>query len=263
MNKIPAREGWNWVKQGFALFRKQPLGLAALFFGYVLITVALGLVPLVGKLLSYLLVPMFTVAFMQGCADAEAGKRVHPGLLLTGFRSPHSANLFKLGGVYLLLAVLAIAASTLVDGGVWLQILLNQVEQESIDPKTSSVGAAILFTAFAQLVTFVLLAFTGPLVHWQGMGVGKAVFYSVLGIFGAAKSFAVFALAWFGISAIIGQVVALLFGRTQMFQTVLIPVSLIYTIAAFCSFFAVYCTLYGAPQAEPAKPVAANGTDDV
>ena len=66
MNKLPAREGWNWVKQGFGLFRKQPLGLAALFFGYLLLTIALGLIPLVGKLLSYLLVPMFTVAFMHG-----------------------------------------------------------------------------------------------------------------------------------------------------------------------------------------------------
>lgn len=258
MNKIPAREGWNWVKRGFALFRKQPLGLAALFFGYVLITVALGMVPQIGKLLSYLLVPMFTVAFMQGCAHADEGKRVHPGLLLTGFRSPHFKTLVKLGMVYLLLAVLAIAASTLIDGGLWLQILLGQVEQESIDPKTSSVGAAILFTAFAQLVTFVLLAFTGPLVHWKGMGVGKAVFYSVMGIFGAAKSFAVFALSWFGISAIIGQIVALIFGRTAMFQTVLIPASLIYTIAAFCSFFAVYCTLFGAPEEELAQPVPAS-----
>mgnify|MGYP000247535743 CR=1 FL=1 len=122
MNKLPAREGWNWVKQGFALFRKQPLGLAALFFGYVLVTLALGLVPLVGKLLSYILIPMFTVAFMQGCADAEQGKRVHPGLLLTGFRSPAFASLVQLGLVYMALAVLAIAASALIDGGVWLHI---------------------------------------------------------------------------------------------------------------------------------------------
>lgn len=258
MNKLPAREGWNWVKQGFALFRKQPLGLAALFFGYVLVTLALGLVPLVGKLLSYILIPMFTVAFMQGCADAEQGKRVHPGLLLTGFRSPAFASLVQLGLVYMALAVLAIAASALIDGGVWLQVLLRQIEPDAAETKTRAFAGAILFTAFAQLISFVLLAFTGPLVHWKRMGAGKAVFYSVVGIFGAIKSFIVFALSWFGISAIIGQVVHLIFGGTAMFQAVLIPVSLIYTIAAFCSFYAIYRSLFGAPEAELAQPVAAN-----
>lgn len=250
MNKLPAREGWNWVKQGFALFRKQPLGLAALFFGYVLAAIGLGLVPLVGKLLSYLLVPIFTVAFMQGCANAEQGKRVHPGLLLTGFRSPARPSLFRLGLVYMGIALLAIAASTLIDGGLMVKVLLRQVEQESIDPKNSALGAAILFTGFAQLIAFVLLAFTGPLVHWKRMGAGKAVFYSVVGIFRATKSFLVFALSWFGISAIIGQVVFLIFGRTAMFQPVLITVSLIYTVAAFCSFYAIYCRLFGAPDSE-------------
>lgn len=258
MNKLPAREGWTWVKQGFALFRKQPLGLAALFFGYLLVTLALGLVPLVGKLLSYLLVPMFTVAFLQGCADAEQGKRVHPGLLLTGFRSPAFASLVRLGLVYMALAVLAILASALVDGGVWLQVLLRQVEPDAAETKTRAFAAAILFTAFAQLIAFVLMAFTGPLVHWKRMGAGKAVFYSVVGIFGAFKPFIVFALSWFGISAIIGQVAHLIFGRTAMFQAVLIPVSLIYTIAAFCSFYAIYRSLFGAPEAELAQPVPAN-----
>jgi hypothetical protein len=258
MNKLPAREGWNWVKQGFALFRKQPLGLAALFFGYLLMTVGLGLVPLIGKLLSYLLVPMFTVAFMQGCANAEKGQRVHPGLLLTGFRSPAFAPLIKLGLIYMALAVMAISASALVDGGIWLQVVLRQIEPDAVETKNTAFGAAILFTAFTQLICFVLLAFTGPLIHWKRMGVAKAVFYSVMGIAGAAKAFIVFALSWFGISAIIGQVVLLIFGRTAMFQAVLIPVSLIYTIAAFCSFYAIYCRLFGAPEpganAAPIQP---------
>jgi hypothetical protein len=258
MNKIPARTGWDWVKQGFALFRKQPLGLAALFFGYLLLTFWLGLVPLVGKLLSYTLVPMFTVAFMQGCAHAEQGKRVHPGLLLTAFRSPAFPTLARLGLVYLGVAVLAIAASTLIDGGMLLQVLMRQVEPDSAEAKASSLGSAILFTGFIQLIAFVVLAFSGPLVHWKRMGAAKAVFYSVVGIIGATKPFLVFALAWFGISAIIGQVVFLFLGNTSLWQAVLVPVSLVYTITAFCSFYAIYCRLFGGPETEPVAAVPAS-----
>lgn len=260
MNKLPARAGWDWVKQGFRLFRKQPLGLAALFFGYLLITFWIGLVPLVGKLLSYMLVPLFTVAFMQGCANAEQGKRVHPGLLLAGLRSPAFPTLVRLGLVYLMVAVAAIGASTLVDGGVLLQVLTRQLEADSPDAKNSALGSAILFAGLAQLVAFVMLAFSGPLVHWKRMGVGKAVFYSVFGILGAGKPFLVFALAWFSISAIIGQVVFLFFGRSALWQAVLVPVSLIYTVAAFCSFFAIYCRLFGAPQIEQMQTTPASET---
>ena len=42
-----------------------------------------------------------------------------------------------------------------------------------------------------------------------------------------------------------------------MWQAVLVPVSLIYTITAFCSFFAIYCRLFGAPDLEPVEPAPA------
>lgn len=258
MDRLTAREGWHWVKHGFRLFRKQPLGLASLFFGYLLLTFWLGLVPLVGKLLSYMLVPMFTVAFMQGCANAEQGKPVRPGLLLTGFRSPAFGSLVRLGIVYMAMAVTAIAASTLIDGGMLVQVLLRQVEPDSAEAKASALNSAILFTGLLQLVGFVALAFSGPLVHWKGMTAGKAVFYSVVGIVSATKPFLVFALAWFGISAIIGQVLFLLLGGGSLWQAVLVPVSLVYTITAFCSFFAIYCRLFGTPEGEAAAFATSN-----
>lgn len=258
MDKLTAREGWEWVKRGFGLFRKQPLGLASLFFGYLLVTFWLGLVPFVGKLLSYMLVPFFTVAFMQGCANAEQGKPVRPGLLLTGFRSPAFPSLVRLGLVYLGMAVVAISASTMIDGGMLVQVLLRQVEPDSAEAKASSLGAAILFTGFTQLIGFVMLAFSGPLIHWKQMTAGKAVFYSVFGIINATKPFMVFALAWFGISAIISQLLFLVLGGSAMWRAVLVPMSLLYTITAFCSFFAIYCRLFGAPEVEALQQAPAN-----
>lgn len=251
MNKLPASTGWQWVKQGFALFRKQSLGLAVLFFGYMVFTFWVGLVPLVGKLLSFMLIPLFTVAFMQGCANADQGKRVHPALLLTGFRSPVMPSLLKLGLIYLGVAAIAAMLSTLIDGGVLLKVLTRQIEGDSAEAKNSAIGSAILFTGLIQLIAFAMLAFSAPLVYWKRMSVGKAVFYSVFGIIGATKPFMLFALAWFGISAIIGQIVFLIVGQTAALTAVLVPVSLIYTIVVFCSFYAIYCQLFGTPETEP------------
>lgn len=244
MNKLPARTGWDWVKQGFALFRKQPLALSVLFFGYLLLTFWLGLIPVAGKILSFMLIPAFSVAFMQGCADAEQGKRAHLKLLLAGLRSPAFPALARLGLIYLGVAALAMAASTLVDNGVLLKVITRQLDGDSPEAKNSAMGAAFLLMTAIQLVAFVMLSFSAPLIYWKQMSVGKAVFYSVFGILRAIKPFLVFGAVWLGISAVIGQVVLLLTGDGPAFSGVLVPLSLIYTIIVFCSFYAMYKQLF-------------------
>src|SRR5438876_9355872 len=102
MEKLPANTGWTWVKEGFALFRKQPAELSTLFISYIFLMLALGIIPVVGQILPLVLVPVFSMAFMQACVQIEQGKRIYPSLLLTGFRSPAFPNLLKLGGLYLL-----------------------------------------------------------------------------------------------------------------------------------------------------------------
>ena len=88
MEKLPAKTGWLWVKDGFALFRKQAAEVSTLFLSYMFLMLALGIVPVIGQLLPLILVPVFAMSFMQACANIEQGKRVYPNLLLVGFRSP-------------------------------------------------------------------------------------------------------------------------------------------------------------------------------
>jgi hypothetical protein len=97
MDSIAAKEGISWIKQGFALFRRQPSELSMLFLLYMLLMFSLSLIPLIGQLLPLMLVPAFTMAFMQACVEIEADRKVKPSLLLTAFRSPALGTLLKLG----------------------------------------------------------------------------------------------------------------------------------------------------------------------
>ena len=105
MEKLPAYAGWLWIKDGFALFRKQPIELSTLFLSYMFLMFAIGIIPVLGQLLPLILVPVFSMAFMQACVHVEQGKRISSKLLLTGFRSPAFSKLLKLGGLYLAAAV--------------------------------------------------------------------------------------------------------------------------------------------------------------
>ncbi|MFM8465373.1 MAG: BPSS1780 family membrane protein, partial [Burkholderiaceae bacterium] len=88
MAPVVAKDGIDWIKQGFALFRRQPAELSTLFLLYMLLMFSLSLIPVIGQLLPLLLVPTFTMAFMQACVEIEANRKVRPSLLLTAFRSP-------------------------------------------------------------------------------------------------------------------------------------------------------------------------------
>ena len=117
MNTLTAMSGWKWIKRGFQIFRKQPAEMLTLFFVYMFFNMGIGLIPFIGQFLPLLLVPVFALNFMQACRQIEAGERVYPNLLLTGFRSPALPNLLKLGVLYIVAAALAIAVSSLFDGG--------------------------------------------------------------------------------------------------------------------------------------------------
>ncbi|MEO8407135.1 MAG: hypothetical protein ABI476_01735, partial [Oxalobacteraceae bacterium] len=76
MEKLPATTGLLWVKQGFALFRKQPAEMSMLFLAYMFLMLAVGIIPLAGQVLPLILVPAFSIAFLQACVNIERGKRI-------------------------------------------------------------------------------------------------------------------------------------------------------------------------------------------
>lgn len=252
MEKIPANTGINWIRQGFAIFRKQPAELAMLFLLYMLLMFSLSLIPLIGQLLPLLLVPVFSMAFMQACVQIEAGKKVLPSVLLTGFRSPALGTLLRLGSLYLLAALIAIAASTMVDDGMFWKLMSGQItaDEEKLpmnDLPLAMLVAALVYTPFA-------MAFwhAAPLAAWQRMGLFKAVFYSFFAVRRCGMAFLAYGLGWvvigIALPAIVSAVLALLLGKTLVTVMLLTPLSVILTIVMYCSFYPTYVEVFGRPE---------------
>ncbi len=252
MEKIPANTGINWIRQGFAIFRKQPAELAMLFLLYMLLMFSLSLIPLIGQLLPLLLVPVFSMAFMQACVQIEAGKKVLPNILLTGFRSPALGTLLRLGSLYLLAALIAIAASSLVDDGMFWKLMSGQItaDEEKLpmtDLPLAMLVAGLVYTPFA-------MAFwhAAPLAAWQRMGLFKAVFYSFFAVRRCGMAFLAYGLAWIVIGialpAFVSAVLALLLGKTLVTVMLLTPLSVILTIVMYCSFYPTYVEVFGRPE---------------
>jgi hypothetical protein len=252
MERLPASAGIDWIRQGFGLFRRQPAELSLLFLLYMLLMFSLSLIPLAGQVLPLLLMPAFSMAFMQACVDIEAGRKVRPGLLLTAFRSPALGTLLRLGSLYMLAAIAAVALSSLVDGGTFWKLMSGQLKADDEGVAAASLPLAMVFSALVYLPFAMGFWHAAPLATWQRMGLFKSLFYSFFAVRRCGKAFLAYTLGWIvvGIAApaMLSALLGLLLGKTLVTVMLLMPLSVILTLVMYCSFYPTYTAVFGQPE---------------
>jgi len=254
MNDLPARTGWEWLKQGIGLFRKQPAALTTLLFANILFSIGLSAVPILGSVIAVVLIPSFTMAFMQACLMIENGDRVTPAVLLTGFRPPALAALCKLGLVYLGVSfVMMVITRLAIPPEVLMQMMPQPDAKTPPDIQTSHMLA--LFGVFLMdVAVLVTLCFAAPLTYWKHMGPGKATFYSFFAVVRTARPFLVLLAAWFAIFFGVCIIAALLFGDAAVGRVVLMWLIFLFVLLLQCAMYAGYRTIFGKPYDKAPQP---------
>lgn len=248
MNRLSFTTGREWIGQGFDLFRKQPGTLALMFLAYLLFMLVAGAIPYIGALLETLLLPMLTAAFMLACARIERGELARPSLLAEGFRQPYLRPLLLLGLVYLGVGLLAVGVTMLVDGGVFWAAASGQVDPKSPELQGKLLRSMMLAGGISLPITL-SLCFTVPLILWQRMGLGKALFYSFFAALREWRAFAGFVAFWLLMLMAISVLVAMLAVVLKQFAVLLImPATVTLWIVLNCSFYAAYRQVFGAPH---------------
>jgi len=250
MNDLPARTGWEWLKQGIGLFRKQPAALMTLLFANILFSIGLSALPFVGPVLAVVLIPSFSMAFMQACLMIENGDRVTLAVLLTGFRRPALAALCKLGLIYVGLSLLL----TLIAPH---EVLLQMAPRPDARPPTdlqASQMLALLGILLLEAAVLVTLCFAAPLTYWKHMGPGKATFYSFFAVVRTARPFLVLLAAWFGILVGVCMVIIILFGDAALGRVVIMWLMFLFVLLLQCAMYAGYRTIFGKPYDKTPQP---------
>jgi hypothetical protein len=256
MSSLPASTGWDWLKQGIGLFRKQPAALTTLLFANILVSVFLSIVPYLGPLLSTILIPSLSIAYMQACLMIENGTRVTPAVLLTGFRQPALAALCKIGLIYVGLGLVEMSVVALSMGPEFFQkIAARQADPKAAESLSTEV-LVFLLIGLLNVVMMVTLYFAAPLAFWKRMTTGKALFYSFFAVVRAARVFLVLLLAWFGILMVMVMAVLLLFGEAAIGRVVAVWLVFLFMLLLQCALYAGYRTIFGKPADDSApKPV--------
>ncbi|NHZ35143.1 BPSS1780 family membrane protein [Massilia rubra] len=253
MSRLPAITGWHWIKQGFALFRKQPAILTMLLFAILLMSLTLATIPVLGQILTMVLLPSFGMAIMQACNLIGQDQSVTPGVLLTGFRQPALTRLCKLGLIYLLISiVLGLIPAFMISPDFIKQMSVPLAERGAIKISPADMQV-VLLAGLLQGLALLLMCFAPPLAYWQHMKPGKATFYSVFGLFGAIRPFVLMLMAWvamfFGASLLVGMVL----GNSKGGQIAILWLMLQFMLLLQCAIFAAYRQIFGDPSLLPTQ----------
>ena len=168
--RLAAGQGWQWIKQGYALFMKAPLLWVVLLLICFFAVAGLSAVPVVGEPLTSLLLPVVLVGLMTGCRALEHGEELELAHLFSGFRQ-RTAQLVTLGGIALVGQFLIFGVMMMVGGATLVGILMSgqPVEDpEIIKQAISGAGIAILLGVTLFSVLLMSMQFAPMLVYFNG-----------------------------------------------------------------------------------------------
>ena len=250
MKGLPARTGFEWLKQGVALFRQQPGILMMFIFTNFMISMLLAILNVPGVILANLAMPSFTMAIQEACRQIDEGQRVHPRVLLTGFQKESIGPLFKLGGAYLgVIAVLALTAALFIDLEA-MQAAMKLIAEK----KKPAVDATTVLAVFSLVILLALsmlaMVFAPGLTYWKRMPTFKAIFYSVFAVLGSKGPIAVMIVTWLVITTLIHQVFRTIFGGAAVAQVISTWITFISILIFQCATYAAYKQILGAPDDE-------------
>lgn len=101
VTELAPGRGARWLAEAFDLFRRKPVAWIGLCSGWLVITLALLLVPFIGGVVANFLQPVFFASFAISAFRQVAGEPLLMGDLFSGFRR-NARSLINLGAVLLM-----------------------------------------------------------------------------------------------------------------------------------------------------------------
>ncbi len=264
----PAFRGAHWVRQGFVIFFKQPLGFAALFASFLMLLFLSLLLPYIGTLLLLAVLPLASLGFMIGTRKALAGQMPMPRVFIEPLRAgrPRRVAMLQLGVLYALATALIMWLSDVVDGGALdtvMQTMSNsgkspEVVREQLSDPRLQMGLLLRF-GLAGLLS-VPFWHAPALVHWGGQSAAKALFFSLMACWRNRAAFTVYVLTWTAVILLFAVLANLLFallGQAQLMAMAAMPTSLIFSTVFYASLYFTFadCFDMDAVDTLPAVPL--------
>lgn len=262
---LPASSGWQWLKDAFQIFRKQPFALLALLFLINMLGQILLQIPVLGVGLFIITMPIFSLIVVSACRDIRskpAGfSQLDPKSWVASLQKPKVISRLAFSGFVYAAIILLVSMALLYP--MLDEQTLNQIStmasslQSGADIPTESmpdIGLIILMACWALLLFVVTLMFwhVPQLIGWESLTVGKAIFYSFVASWRNKGAFLMYFLIWFLLFAFLQFIVLpllLVLGLAPLLIAFVMQIVMMIIVATiYCGFYSSYAAIFGTEQ---------------
>jgi hypothetical protein len=174
---MPARMSLAWIRGGWRLFARQPLGLCALVALGPVLMLVVSLVPWIGPVVAVAAAPAVSLGMLAACRSIDAGRT--PGVAAyTQALAERKVRVELLRlGVYYAVSLAALTGLWSVTGWDAALVIEGTAETPAAEPTAGQ--WALLAAGFACSIPLQMAVWFAPvLVGWYGMPALKAMFFS-------------------------------------------------------------------------------------
>jgi uncharacterized membrane protein len=160
---LDAGAGAAWWGESWRIFCAAPLPWIGILVVFIVLSIGLAMIPLVGSLASTVLTPVFAGGVMLGCQALAEGRPLSIGHLFEGFQGSRFPPLLTLGlvllAVFFVIAVAMVGTVFLTLGASGLAALMDFGAATPIDYAALwSAGVAIFVVAAVAVIVALLVA---------------------------------------------------------------------------------------------------------
>ena len=167
LNSVGIQEGYHWIRQGFWLFKQNPIAFLMLVFIYVLVAQLAILVPIIGVIAVLVLTPTLSVGFMTACRQAIQKERIVPQVYFCALRSTPliRKRILQLGLLY---AIMIFGLSLILGLFINVQAIIPLIRNDqAITPEAiHQLYWALLIGGLLYFPIAVLMWFSPVLIAW-------------------------------------------------------------------------------------------------
>jgi hypothetical protein len=245
---LPATAGWQWIRDGFRLFLKQPLAVFAWAMSLSLLVLFAALTPPIGPLIFVMVMPIVTLMTLAACKHIEADRIMLPSMWIKPLKQPGVfRRLFLMGSAYGAISLVAGIVAFLPFASGLSQGMQAAAAAGDMTPFVMAMRTPFVIFGVFYVIIAALFWHAPVLVAWHGLRLTQALFFSGVACWRNKMPFIVYGFAWvfifLGIDLCAGILVW--FGLSpQLANTLQIPFNIAAGGVLYCSFYPAYTTVF-------------------
>lgn len=155
---VPAGHGWAWLAGGWWYFKQNPVAWIMACLTWILLSIGISMIPLIGSLAVNLANPVITAGFMTGCRAQDDGKDFTIGHLFAGF-SNNTGQLILISAIFIGAVILL-----MVLGAAGVFGTMNMLGIDTVDPQSSEIATEMVESPASVIPLLVIGLLLAPLM---------------------------------------------------------------------------------------------------